>query len=294
VRFAPWCVGFCVALVLATDVRQGQAEPGEGLGSQVVVQEHVRAHLAAQEQAVVAGRTLVVGLVLEMDEHWHTYWKHPGDSGLATDIAWTLPEGFEAHPIDWPAPDYFEVGGLASFAYDGKIVLPVRIEVPQGLAAGQTVTLEAVADWLVCREACIPGSAALTLTLPVVEQGIEPKVDPRWVGLFEWAAARTPVPVEAGQVKAWREGDQVHVEWVGDEPVVGGPRSRFYPVDAGRWQLTADQQMKVSGTRGAWVMHPMATRRDGVDRVRGVLVLESNNTADAVWVFQIDVAVDEQ
>jgi len=81
---------------------------------------HVTASLAAERAWIQPGKAFSVGLRLQMDPEWHTYWKNPGDSGLPTRIRWTLPAGFEAGPIAWPSPERFATGPLASYGYDGE------------------------------------------------------------------------------------------------------------------------------------------------------------------------------
>ena len=64
----------------------------------------VEVELVARDAAVVPGRALQVALRIRHDPHWHTYWRQPGDSGLPTRIDWTLPAGWQAGEIRWPAP----------------------------------------------------------------------------------------------------------------------------------------------------------------------------------------------
>jgi hypothetical protein len=45
-----------------------------------------------------------VGLQLAHQPEWHTYWKNAGDSGLPTQLQWTLPPGVSAGDIAWPVP----------------------------------------------------------------------------------------------------------------------------------------------------------------------------------------------
>ncbi len=66
--------------------------------------EHVEAELVADRAALVPGGELTVALRLAIAPGWHTYWRNPGDSGLPTTIAWQLPAGITAGPIEWPAP----------------------------------------------------------------------------------------------------------------------------------------------------------------------------------------------
>ena len=127
--------------------------------------ELVKADLLADTSAVVAGKPFLVGLRLQMAPEWHTYWQYSGDAGLPTKITWQLPEGFKAGPIQWPLPDKIvSPGDIINYGYSGETMLLVEITPPASLPPGD-VTLKAKADWLVCRESCIPGGKELALSL---------------------------------------------------------------------------------------------------------------------------------
>jgi thiol:disulfide interchange protein DsbD len=129
--------------------------------------DHVRVALISEQTALVPGTTASLGLRLTHDPHWHTYWINPGDSGLPTQLGWTLPDDYRASDIVWPVPHRIAVGDLANFGYTGDIVLPVQIDVPESAPEGSTVHIAVDAKWLVCQEQCIPGKASLALDLPV-------------------------------------------------------------------------------------------------------------------------------
>lgn len=108
-----------------------------------------------------------VALRLRTDEKWHVYWRNPGDSGLPPKLTWHLPPGFVAGEIQWPYPERIDTGSLTSYGYRSEVLLPVKITPPADLKAGSTLDLKAHAEWLVCREACVPGDTDLSLSLPV-------------------------------------------------------------------------------------------------------------------------------
>ena len=64
---------------------------GLTLSAKEVVTEHVTAELIAEKTALLPGQVNTVAVRMKMDDHWHTYWANPGDSGLPTEISWTLP-----------------------------------------------------------------------------------------------------------------------------------------------------------------------------------------------------------
>jgi DsbC/DsbD-like thiol-disulfide interchange protein len=149
-----------VGLALAASVASGQAPPGR----------HVKATLVADADAARPGQSLTFGIRLEMEKGWHTYWRNPGDSGLPTRVKWDLPAGFAAGEIQWPYPIRFATGPLVNYGYEHDVLLPVAIRVPAALAAPE-VRIAARVDWLECKEACLPGRAEVSLTLPVRAAG---------------------------------------------------------------------------------------------------------------------------
>src|SRR6185312_14853988 len=128
--------------------------------AQVDAAPKVHARLIAERDAVAPGGTIAVALELATRPGWHTYWINPGDAGAATEIKWTLPAGWRAGAIQWPAPQAEAVGPLMDYGYEGKPWLLVDIAVPKD-ARSEAVTLKAHASWLVCAEVCVPEDAAL-------------------------------------------------------------------------------------------------------------------------------------
>jgi len=166
-----------------------------GAQAAVVATEHLKVELVAEKTALVAGRTNWLGLRLDHEEHWHTYWANAGDTGLPTRFEWTVPAGWKAGAIDWPAPERLQIGELFNFGYSGENLLPVAIDVPADATVGTAVTLRLRASWLVCKEECIPGKAELEITLPVVAAGSEP-ADSSAATVLRASLAQRPVATD--------------------------------------------------------------------------------------------------
>ena len=139
----------------------------------------LRAQVEASLVALAAGEAgsepgeLVVGLRLVHQPHWHTYWLQPG-TGYPTSLEWQLPPGWTAGPLRWPAPHrvYDSAKNLAGTGYENVVTLPVTLIPPAGYDPTAPVTLRAKADWLMCKDVCVPGSAELTLALPAPASGL--------------------------------------------------------------------------------------------------------------------------
>ncbi|MEZ5728719.1 MAG: protein-disulfide reductase DsbD family protein [Burkholderiaceae bacterium] len=197
----------------------------------------VEAELIADVAAVVPGQPFKLGLRLAHDPHWHTYWRNPGDSGLPTQFDAVAPAGSSVGEIEWPAPQRVFIPPLANYGFEGEIVLPRRVTLPADYA-GDRVTFEAKAAWLVCRDVCVPGEADLSLTLPVgrAEAGKGPHR-----ALFDAAARRTPGPAVAVPVFA-RKG-LMSIILPKDSLDDGGVRAEFFGLREGAIQYAAPQQV---------------------------------------------------
>ncbi len=129
-------------------------------------EKHAQASLLSELAEFAPGQDLTVGLRIQHDPHWHTYWKEPGDVGLPTEIEWQLPKGVTAGPILWPKPKtYSDPGGLKAFGYEGDLLLFTVLKVSKDFSLS-TLVLKAKATWLICAEICIPGGQDVSLDLP--------------------------------------------------------------------------------------------------------------------------------
>ena len=139
--------------------------------SSVVQTDQVRAELLAYApQGVAPGAQVWLGLQLQHQPQWHTYWKNPGDSGLPTALQWTLPAGVSAGDVAWPTPQKITIGSLANLGYEGTVLLPVPLTIAPDFhptALTQTLDVQLNANWLVCRQECIPQEGRFTLRLPL-------------------------------------------------------------------------------------------------------------------------------
>lgn len=149
----------------------------------------VQAQLVAQTSALQRGKTGWIAVHLKMKPGWHTYWRNPGDSGLATAIKWTLPPGVVAGPIVWPRPDKFMARTIAGYGYAGDVALLSTISVP-AQSASKNLTIGAVVSWLACEQVCIPGSQQLNIALPLTDA--VPVADRAAQTLFAQARQRIP------------------------------------------------------------------------------------------------------
>jgi len=236
--------------------------------------ELVKADLLAEPAAIAPGQTFWVGVRLRMKEHWHTYWRNPGDSGEATAITWQLPSGFTAGPIQWPMPHRIPVGPLANYGYDGETILLTQITAPATLASGTQVPLTADVTWLVCEKECIPGEARLSLALPAAASGSTPDLKAEARTLFE--AARATLP----QTSPWPARMEVAQDTLTLHAEAKGLKreavrsAQFFPFSETLIRHAEPQDLTVTGS-GLSLQLPRSALTIGTPKdVRGVLIVE--------------------
>ena len=101
-------------------------------------------------------------LRLRLAPGWHTYWQNPGDAGVPPELELDLPSGATAGPIAWPVPQRVAEGSLMTYAYTGEVLLPVTVTP----SADGSTDVKAHANWLVCRDICVPEEGDFRLDLP--------------------------------------------------------------------------------------------------------------------------------
>lgn len=246
--------------------------------------KHVEAALVPEVSGVAPGKAFTLAVRLRMDEGWHTYWKNPGDSGMPTSVEWELPEGFAAGELRWPVPERIDVAGIISYGYHGEVWLLSEISVPAGWA-GPEATIVARVSWLMCKEECIPGEAALEIRLP---RGDGAAAASR-AGAF--AAARAAMPGDAAGAP-WEvgahapEGAKAIVLQVAAKAGGRVPDNLyFFPADTPLVDHAVAQGPVARGDARELTL-PLSPAAEGLpERLRGVLVARGAGAA----AIEIDV-----
>ncbi len=233
--------------------------------------EHVEAELLAQSTSAQPGKPLLVGLQLRMTPQWHTYWKNPGDSGLPTRIQWQLPPGWKAGPIQWPYPKRLPVGPLMNYGYEDEVVLVSEIT-PSADAPPGPANLHAKAEWLVCKDICIPEKGELDLALPVAHE--TPKPDPRGQAQIEHALRQLPVAARGWKSETALAGKSLVVRMTAPEGMEPPANAIFFPERELLIEPAAPQKLAREGRSLTFVMKLADPPPATLEAVKGVVVSE--------------------
>ncbi len=102
--------------------------------------------------------TYVSALRLRLSEGWKTYWRAPGDAGIAPSFDWSGSTNLGGLDYVWPTPQVFDQNGMQSIGYADQLVLPVEIRPADPT---RPVRLRGTVQIGLCRDVCIPASLSI-------------------------------------------------------------------------------------------------------------------------------------
>ncbi len=234
----------------------------------------VTARLVTGVTSVQPGKTLRVGLLLTAAEKWHTYWRNPEDAGFPTSIKWKLPDGWTAGDLQWPLPHEYDLSGVVMYGYGGETMLFADLQVPATAPEGD-VTISGKAKWLECDdESCVPGSANVTITVPVKNAEPTPSPDSALLARHE---VFLPAEAAGWSFTYTRAGNTLAVAVTPPAGSAGAvAKAKFFPYEKGIVTAGVDQK---------WTWGPPATftlalqeNADGIkvpEVMDGILVSET-------------------
>lgn len=235
-----------------------------------VQSERADVSLVSEVKSIAPNTSFWVGLRLRLAPGWHTYWRNPGDSGLATRIEWDLPEGVVAGDIRWPVPERFPTGHLMNFGYEDEVILLTRMSAWPPAGTDSKLVLVANATWLVCREICVMEEGRFALELPAADVSTAQLEQAAMIGRF---TDRLPARRSAeGQFTLGEETLRLRITLPAGRPQVAED-IWFYPERFGVLEHSASQPVTTDGDIIELTLTRGDFRHERLDRLRGVLVI---------------------
>jgi thiol:disulfide interchange protein DsbD len=253
--------------------------------------ELVRAELVANVLSITPGEPFRLAVRLHIADTWHVNWINPGDAGLAPSVAWNLPDGFRAGPVEWPYPGRYDAGPFVVFGYDREVLLVSRVAVPAGVRPGTTVEVSASVDWLACQEACIPGDTTLSLRLPVEAVA---RADEALDAEFAGTERLVPAAASGWSLSASYGPDQIAIEMHPMDPAPFFPSGVFFfPTESGVIENADAQELRPAGRGFELLVHRSRSVGALPQRLAGVLVSENGwHPGGSTRALQIEVPLE--
>ena len=252
------------------------------LTASVAQAAHTQVKLLLSATTAKPGETIWVGVDMQMDAGWHTYWKNPGAAGIATEIKWQLPPGVTAGQIQWPLPEIIPPAEVTTYGYEQEVVLLVPLTLAADLKPGPFV-VKADVSWLECKEQCIPGSTNVEIPLNI---GSETKPSAAAVLIESWKSKVPLVAIDYPFHAAWEKpatGDTrpllfelsafAHDKWL---PITG---ATFFPDASDEFEVQAATEM-ISNPAAEFQFRKLVKKFSGnwPKEINGVMVIERNGS----------------
>jgi DsbC/DsbD-like thiol-disulfide interchange protein len=102
------------------------------------------------------------GVEIDLADGWKTYWRMPGEAGIAPLFDWSGSHNVAEIELRWPAPRRYHDASGETIGYAERVIFPitVRPENPE-----QPVNLALQLDYAVCKDICIPARVELSQVL---------------------------------------------------------------------------------------------------------------------------------
>lgn len=243
------------------------ATPGSAqLGGGDSTEKLVQVSLVAEREGIAPGAITTIAIRQVITPEWHTYWKNPGDTGLATSVKWDVPPGVMMGNLQFPTPSRHVTGTLVNYGYSDTVMILVDVAAPADAKIGDKMTISGKVNLLVCKDICIPETHNVSVSLPVTKI----PATGAWESAFSAARAQLPMAHSAPQTARVENGLLI----VALDPMPF-PQSRipeeayFYPEDGLLIQHAAPQELILTGRR-AELRVPLNTARTApLDAVAG-------------------------
>jgi suppressor for copper-sensitivity B len=131
---------------------------------------------------------------------WKTYWRYPGDAGIAPTFDFSASRNIGPVEIGFPPPHRLDDGYTITNVYTDRVVLPVSAAVTD---PGRAVDLVMSLDLGVCEQVCVPDHVAARLLVPA---GMSDAVAARTIAEARDALPSAAVPGELAVDRVVRDG----------------------------------------------------------------------------------------
>ncbi|MCX7722136.1 MAG: thioredoxin family protein [Verrucomicrobiae bacterium] len=245
--------------------------------------------LLLSHAAARPGETVLAAVELRTPPKTHVYWRNPGEAGLPTEIAWTLPQGIVTADLRWPVPQRFNEAGLVTFGYTGTVFLICPLHIAETAATGEAV-IKVNVNWLECEEMCVSGRASATATL-VIGAESNPSAHATLIAdaVTQLPKVETPPGLRARWIGSTTDTRQLEISWRTDAELEWAD---FFPDTLTNCVISPQHEFSRDAAGRAQIV--LTVRNQGAQwpaQVSGVLVQKQAGQAQTeAWEIRISTA----
>ena len=242
---------------------------------------HLQAELISKHSSASRSENINLAWRLVPEKDWYIYWRNPGDAGAAPKLNWKINNQPISPTISWPTPEIIPYGPLTNYGYSNEILLSTSIEIPEHASAKISITLDA--EWLVCKEECIPGNDRFLLELPLTTKPrTDSSLNSKHTTLFERHKKR--IPTIATDLKPILSSSKSEWKLLFNLTLLKDQSLRFIPYSSGFIKYAAKQVVTKSSDTTLLSITKASNLNKELKTVRGLLlVVEEESEKIIPW-----------
>ena len=138
--------------------------------------EPYRIQLLSPYKKIKKGEPFPIGVFIQLDPGWHSYWSHAGDFGKAPTVKWPVPKGIRITPKPFPRPERHAYSLEAesasrkersySFIYKKEFLILFEALVEKSYPSSH-VNIPLDMEWFICEEICVSKLSQASLDLEI-------------------------------------------------------------------------------------------------------------------------------
>lgn len=227
-----------------------------------------------------------IGVLINLKDDWHIYWRNPGDSGLPTEVEYTLPKEFVASKIKFPTPKIFYSGEIINYGYSHQVLFISEISIPKNFNQKE-ISISARLSSLICKDLCKVFDTTLTIKLDLLENYYPPKLIS---DLFDYT--RSVLPLFDQNIKVLAKLNSNSISLLIDKKIPTGKeisRFDFYPYQTGVFKNVVKQSNNTLGKYLELVLEPDPFRNVEPKEVNGIILLND----DILKSYEINIPIKD-
>jgi thiol:disulfide interchange protein DsbD len=215
-----------------------------------------------------------IGVLINLKDDWHIYWRNPGDSGLPTEVEFIIPEDFTISEIKFPTPKIFYSDEIVNYGYAHQVLLIADLNIPKNYRPKE-INISAKLTSLICKDLCKSFDTTLTLVLDLSKDFYPAKLIS---DLFNYTKSIMPVINPNIKIFATKISDSVSLKL--NLNAVENLRTKsfeFYPFKAGVFKNMAKRTNRIYEKYIELELEPDPFRVENPTYINGIIVINNDH-----------------
>lgn len=214
---------------------------------------------------------ITLGVLINLQDDWHIYWRNPGDSGLPTEIDLTLPKEITASEIKFPIPQKFSSDEIVNYGYEHQVLFLFDLYVPKNYNSKELIVSAKITS-LICKEQCKAFDTTVAINLDLSKDFIAEK---NISSLFESTEKMLPMQNQSLSIIAETRSNYTYLKiFVNENEKQIIKNIQFYPYETGVYKNSVKQSITLKENYFEILLEPDQFRVIDPKTINGIIIME--------------------